>query len=554
MSELSLVIKDARIVDGTGRPSYLGDVGVSGDRIAAIGRIENPSQNARIIDAGGKVLSPGFIDVHTHYDAQICWDGNLKPSPEHGVTSLVMGNCSLSMAPFSSQHIDMVADMFYSVEDMPQDLIKANVPFTWSSFPEYLDSLRGSLGPNVGVMVGHTMLRYFVMGDDAQKRPATDREIDHMAGLLREAMEAGAMGLSMTHAHMDAKGAPLPTHYAEEKETLALCKAMMKSGRGILEDVPAIPAQDHLDLLDHLGRMSRETGVMATYDAIIYSPMRGDFWREEIAKLEEWQQKGARLTAQILVRSMDQSFSLGGTQVALGKLESWKDIMLQDINLRLPAFRDAARRAEMIKEADKRISYMSEALIIETTAADNEQYLGRRVGDVADEKGMSPMELIIDMSLKEDLKTQFKVSGVINHNDDVIAEMLDHPLTHHGAADAGAHISQFAGVGDTSYLLEHFVRTIGKFSLERGVEILTSKVANDWGLAGRGRIEHGAFADLVVFDPKTIARGKETRVTDYPGNTARWVRTPVGISQVVVNGEVLVSERAYTDAKPGRII
>lgn len=554
MSELSLVFKNARIIDGTGRPSFAADLGVAGDRVAVIGKIENPSANARVIDVAHHVLAPGFIDIHTHYDAQIAWDGNLKPSPEHGVTSLVMGNCSISMAPISREHLGVLADMFYSVEDMPVDLIRRHVPFNWTSFPEYLQQLRGTLGPNVGAMVGHSNLRYFVMGADAQKRAATPAEIDRMAGLLEDAMQAGALGLSLTHAHKDGSGNEMPTFYADRAEIAALCRAMMRSGRGILEDVPAIAESDHLSLLDDLGQLSCDTGVMATFDAIIYSPQRHDLYKKELAKLEEWQRKGARLTGQILIRSLDQSFSLGGTQVGLSKLDSWKDIMLQPAEKRLAAFADAVRRQEMIREADNVLPYLEEARVISTAATANESFVGGRIGDIARKQGKSTMECMLDMSLEDNLKTEFKISGITNADDDVIAELLSHPLTHHGAADAGAHVSQFAGAGDTSYLLEHFVRKLGKFTLEEGVHILTSKVANGWGFEGRGRIEYGGFADLVVFDPDTISRGEEVRVADYPGQTDRWIRQPEGIDHVVVNGELLVSDKKYSNVQPGRLI
>lgn len=553
---LTLVVRNARIIDGTGSPGYLGDVGVSNDRISVLGRVQNPSANARVIDAGGKVLAPGFIDVHTHYDAHIAWDKTLSPSPLTGVTSLVMGNCSLGMAPMRKEGIDYLMGLFEVVEDIPAAMIKQQIQFSWTSFPEYLAQLRPGLGPNVGVLLGHAMLRDFVMGADCNKRAATDTEIAQMADLVREAMNAGALGLSINFLHKDAGGIKLPTMWAEEKELFALCRAMMSTGRGMLEVViPAFSLTEEEEVIGLMGRLSLETGTAVSLDGYLFVPQRGIEWlNKEVELLEEWRARGARMTAQAIARPFDMTFNLSQNTIGFSKLPSWEDIMLQPVQKRIERLSDPVARKKMAQEAEERLDYLPLATVCQVNSADNERYLGRSLREIAEEKGMSCVNAMLELALPEGLDMSFSVRNVIHADDDKVVPLLDHPLINIGAGDAGAHVSQFPGAGDTCYMFEHFVRESKRMTVERAVQRLTSELARDWNIEHRGTIESGNYADLVIFDPQTIARGEEKSVRDYPNQMARWVRRPEGIDQVIVNGQILVEAGAMSEARPGRLI
>jgi N-acyl-D-aspartate/D-glutamate deacylase len=553
MAELSLVVRDALIVDGSGEPGFRGDVGIHGDRIAMIGRVE--AADVPVIDARGRVLAPGFIDVHTHYDPQLCWDKTAMPTPEHGVTSIVIGNCSVSLAPAKPEHRATITRLFGVIEDIFEDTFEAAVPFSWQSFPEYLESLRPGLGLNVSPLIGHSMLRYYVMGTAARERAATDAEIAAMAAVLEEAMRAGGVGLSMTYVHKDERGEHLPCHYADLRELRALCRAMMRAGRGVLEIAPNTPAGlASLETIDLMGQLSLETGIVGSLDGIVYSPTLGDLWKHQLERLEQWQRRGARVYAQVLVRSMDQVFSLAGNVMHLTRRPVWDRILTQGIEGRVQAFGDASLRPQLVESAAPMKDLTEQVRIREIFSAENEGHLGRHLTEIAAEQGKTPIDAMLDIALADGLQTLFGYSGVTHADPEIVGELLRHPLVQVGAGDAGAHVSQFAGAGDTSYLFERFVRERGAMSVERAVQRLTSELARQWQIRDRGEIALGRYADLVLFDPDTIARGEEIRVSDVPGGGSRYVRRPAGIDKVIVNGAVLVDNGDYTEARAGQLV
>jgi N-acyl-D-aspartate/D-glutamate deacylase len=551
---LSLLIKNARIADGSGAPSYIADVGVSGDRIVNIGRL-NDVGAAQYVDGTGMVLAPGFIDIHTHYDPQLCWDPTVAPSPEHGVTSVVIGNCSLSLAPLRVEHRRTLTRLFGTVEDMSDSTFDQAVPFSWETFPQYLEFTRRNLAVNVGALIGHTSLRYYVMGAAAAQRPASDAELSAMAALVEEAMHAGAMGLSLTYSHKDEHGRKLPSQFADFRELQALCAAMMKSARGVLEVAPNMRStSETLDTLDLLGRVSLETGVIASSDGIVESPVLGNQWEQQLERLELWQQRGARLFAQVQVRPMDQTFKLSGNAMHLSRGPTWIRIFASDKSARARALADPALRSALNDEAQSTISIHEATRVREVSSGANGRYAGRRLSEIAAERSTSLIDAMLDISLADDLETVFGYSGVNHANTDIVSTLLNHPLTQIGAADAGAHIGQFAGAGDTSYLFEHFVRKLKAMPVERAVHRLTGSLARQWGIKDRGDISPGKYADLVLFDPETIARGEEIRVQDVPGGVSRYVRHPVGVHSVFVNGRQLVQGNTYTSERAGHLV
>jgi N-acyl-D-amino-acid deacylase len=549
----SLVIRDALIVDGTGRPGYGGDLAVSGDRIAAVGHVDGAADQE--IDAQGKVLAPGFIDIHTHYDPQLCWDRTATPSPEHGVTSLIMGNCSISLAPVRPADRRRVIHLFGSVEDMEGRLLESTIPFGWETVPQYLDYLRGSLGPNVGMLIGHSVLRLYAMGADAQRRAATPEEAGLMCAVLAEGLDAGAFGMSITYSHLDEDGGQLPCHYAERGELLALMRTMADHGRGLVEVSPQpLGGGDALDYVDLFAGLSLETGVTCTLSPILHLPMAPARCHQMLDRFVEWRARGAPVFAQTQTRPLDMTIRLDKGSVLLGKGTTWRRLMGLETAERIAAFADPSNRDALFAEASDNVSLFDNIIVRQSACPGNREYLGRSLREIADTIGRRFSDVLIDIALADDLSTEFGLENFIHADTGVVAELLNHPAVHIGSGDAGAHITSFAGAGDTSYLFERFVHGEQAMSVERAVQRLTSDIARDWRITDRGELAVGKFADLVLFDPARIARGPEMWVEDVPGGSGRYVRHPQGIEKVIVNGQILVDAGTYTGNRPGVLI
>jgi N-acyl-D-amino-acid deacylase len=554
MSQADLAIRNAQIVDGTGAAAFQGDVAVSDGKIVTVGAFTGTA--AREIDAHGHTLSPGFIDVHTHYDPQLCWDRLATPSLEHGVTTVVVGNCSLSLAPVRAGGSRKLIRMFGKIEDIKEPTFDEGVPFKWESFGEYLDFIRPGLGINVGALVGHSALRYYVMGADSQERVATDAEIAVMCELMEGAMAAGAIGLSTSYVDIDENLRPVPSRLADLREKTALCKAMAKSGRGTLQTVPYfIDPEQQLKNIEELGELSLASGVFCTIAPIVYSPAAPDNYKRNLAKLDEQRARGAKVFGQSMPRSFNINIRLSETSFLLYGLPSWYTLMQLELPERIAGFADRGARAKLVKDAEQRIlPLLHGAVVGEVYHSANRQYQGRRLREIAQELGKPIPDVMLDIAVADDLRTEFQINNVIHGDPEVVAQILDHPSIHIGASDAGAHVSQFCGAGDTSDLLARFVRRFGKLSMERAVHRLTAEPADAWGIKDRGRIKLGAVADLTVFDRETIARGEEVFVSDLPGGGNRYIRHARGIEQVIVNGKVVVEGGKYSDARPGQIV
>jgi N-acyl-D-aspartate/D-glutamate deacylase len=555
MSTADLAIRNATIVDGSGDPAFDGDVAVRNGKLLAVGRFDGEA--AEEIDARGQVLAPGFIDIHTHFDPQLCWDGLATPSLEHGVTSVVIGNCSLSLAPIRRAGIDKIISMFEVIEDIRRPTFDAAVPFDWESFPEYLEHIRPGLGLNVGALVGHSALRMYVMGDAAQKREATDDEIAAMCALLEEAMAAGALGLSSSYVDIDENLEPVPSRYADLREKLALCTAMARSGRGVYQVVPYFPELPRqLENIRELGEISRQTGVLCSLQPILSSPNSPDA-RESIDALEEQRQSGARVYGQVMPRCFDLNMRLSETSMLLYGLPGWKRIMDEPMSSRPASFADPTKRDDLVAEMAKAAGISGAIPLLkvgEVHVPENEQYLGRNLMEIAGAEGKQIGEVVLDIALADGLETEFQLQGILNADKQAVAGLLDHPLCHFGASDAGAHITQFCGTGDTTHLLEHYVRETGRMTLERAVHRMTGELARDWGLSDRGLVKQGMAADLVLFDPARVRCGEEVFEDGVPGEARRYMRHAEGYRAVIVNGEVVVRDGQYTNARPGTIV
>lgn len=555
MAQADILIRNGLIVDGSGGAPFKGDVAIADGRIVAVGTFDGTA--ASIVDAGGKAVAPGFIDIHTHYDPQLCWDRLATPSLEHGCTTVVIGNCSLSVAPIRDKAAaNKLISMFRVIEDIGNSTFDAGVPWSWESFPDYLNFIRQGLGINVGALVGHSVLRLYVMGEAAQERVATDDEIAEMARLLKQAMKAGAIGLSTSYVDIDENMKPVPSRYADMREKLALAKAMAETGRGVMQTVPNfLLPEKQIECINELAEISRQTGIMCTLAPIVYSPV-GTLWLDSLNRLTEVRAEGANVYGQSMPRPFDLNMRLSENSFLLLSMPSWAKALKMDLAGRLAYFRDPDTQELLIRDmsAAPIMAAFGNLRVGRVTHPDNKPFENRPLPDVAKELGVTVPRAMIDIALRDDLDSEFQLVGAIHGDENFVAQILDHPMCLVGASDAGAHIAQFCGAGDTCYMLSRHVRDRGDMTLERAVHRMTQEVAQAWGIADRGLLKPGMAADVVVFDPATIDRGEEIFVHDVPGNANRYIRHPTGIDTVIVNGQVTVSRGAYTDARAGLIV
>ena len=552
--EYDLLIKNGSVIDGTGSATKQADLGIKDGVIVSIGQLEGDALET--IDAKDLVVSPGFIDIHTHFDPQLCWDGHATPSIEHGITTVVTGNCSLSLAPIKGKEdADKIVSMFGVIEDIKKTTFDEAVPFSWQSFPEYLDHIRPKLGINVGALIGHSAIRLFVMGPGSQEREATQEEISKMCEIVREAMRAGALGISSSYVDIDENGDPVPSRFAGFDEKVALAQAMGESGRGIWQVVPYFPdMKQQLDNIRELGDISLAANVPCSLQPVLSSPTSPNA-EELIEALEKEQARGARVFGQTMPRCFDLNMRLSETSMLLYALPRWKKIMDLPREQRLEQFKK--QKSELVNEMKdaKGMSGSIPFLKVGSVKSDeNQRYQGQYLGSIAQEENKELGEVILDLSVRDDLDTEFQLQNVINADKQAVAKIVSHPLCHFGASDAGAHITQFCGTGDTSHLLQHYVRETNTFSLEEAIHKMTGELAVDWGLADRGTLEEGKAADIVIFNSDTVSVGKEEFVDDFPGEARRYVRKSEGYDVVIVNGAIAYQDGRYTETLNGRVV
>ena len=551
---LDLVIKNGKIVDGSGMPGYVGDVGVKGGRIVRLGQVNDAA--TRVIDAAGKVVSPGFIDPHTHFDAQLLWDGHAKPALEHGVTTVVPGNCSLSLAPLKAEHRMKLVGMFNQIEEMPLKAFKEGVEWNWETFPQFLGRIQQGLAINIAPLVGHSVLRLWVMGDAAMERVATRDELGQMRTLLRQCLEAGAVGLSTSFVDMDERLQPVPSRYANAEELDALCGVLGEFDR-MLQVVPEFYDGDlTIARVDQLAELSLKHRIPTTFSPLFVNAGNSGAVDRVMRCVEEQFARGARVWPQVQTRPIDISFCFAVPSLLFIRLPSWYAVMRfgshDDI---VATFGDREKRRQLIAEAEPIAPLWDRLVLRQVASQENRWLVGRPLREIAAERGVSSLDAMIDLSLEEDLDAHFLAAGM-GHNDDVaVGRLLAHNNVHVGASDAGAHILSFSTYGDTGYLFSRFVRETGALSLEGAVKKITADTANIWGIDDRGLIRNGYMADITVFDEQEIDRGKEYYVGDVPGDGSRYVRDAVGIDTVIVGGEVTwTAATGYTQAARGAIL
>ena len=550
-----LKIANGTIIDGTGAARYLGDIGVKAGSIAAIGNIDGDAD--RTIDASGRIVAPGFVDIHTHYDAQITWDPMLSISPWHGVTSVVMGNCGFSIAPTRPHQRDLILRTLERVEGMSLEALRTGVgeTFPLHTFADYLDAIeaRGTR-INVGFYIGHTPVRLFVMGEEAVEREATEDEIAQMCRLVRGAREAGAMGFttSLSRTQHAYDGHPIPSRLSTFAEIDALFGALAEGGGGSSQ-----ASIGTLEWLDEFAAIAKRHNITFSWTALLSDIAGPGSHRPLIEQAHQLLADDYPVVPQTSPLAQEFEFTfdyplpwercnwikplLKGSPVE--RRELWRDANF------VKAFRD-----EKLSGFDASLIGWEQRTVI-ADAPHDPTLTERRLTDVATERGVDPFDLAVELSVASDLGTRFRLP-VLNFREDEIAEILREPVGVMAFSDAGAHASQLCNTHYTTHVLQHWVRETGTLTLEEGVHALTGRPAEVVGLADRGRLAKGLKADIVIFDPDTIAATPLRRVHDLPAGADRLICEAPGLDTVIVNGTVIrdAGHDVAGGALPGEIL
>ena len=549
-----LLIRNGLVVDGTGLPAYRADVAVEDGRIRRIGQINESAR--REIDAAGLAVAPGFIDPHTHFDAQLLWDPHAKPALAHGVTTIVPGNCSLSLAPLKASHRAKLVGMFNQIEEMPRKAFKEGVNWNWESFEDYLARLADDLAINVAPLVGHSLLRLWVMDEAANQRTATDAEISAMQALLRRCLQAGAVGLSTSFVDIDERLHPVPSRFADVRELDALAAVLSEFGR-VLQVVPEFYDADlNIARVDQLAELSLKHAIPTTFSPLFVSIEQAAEADRIMARVSDQFARGARVWPQVQTRPIDISFCFAVPSLMFIRFPSWYQIMRFGSHDEIvEAFRDGDNRRRLVAEAGSMPDLWPQLTLRQVQTEANQPLVGKSLAEIADLRQSSPIEVMIDLSLEEDLGAHFLAANMGHNDDNRVGTLLAHPQVHVGASDGGAHILSFSTYGDTGYLFSQFVRQTGALSLEGAVKKITSDTASIWGLEGRGLLQKGYAADITIFNPAEIDRGAEYFIQDVPGDGSRYVRDAKGIDTVIVGGAIAWSAAdGYTDARQGALL
>jgi N-acyl-D-aspartate/D-glutamate deacylase len=560
---LDIVIRGGTLVDGTGAPARPGDVGIRDGRMVAVGDVDEPAR--REIDATGLIVTPGFVDPHTHYDAQLFWDPLASPSNVHGVTSVIGGNCGFTLAPVHGEDADYLRRMMAQVEGMPLAALEQGVPWSWETFSEYLGALEGNVGVNAGFLVGHCAIRRYVMGKEAVEREATDAEVATMVRELHAAIEAGGLGFSTTlsYTHSDGDGKPVASRWAGHDEVLALCAAVRDHEGTTLEAIVDGCldqfSDEEIDLFTKMsvaGQRPLNWNVL-TVDSRVPERVARQLEASSIAA-----GAGGRLVALSMpvIVPMNMSFR---NYCALFMLPGWKEVMNLAVPDRIEKLRDPDTRRWMNERAQseeagvfRRLADWQNYVLGDTFSTANEGLKGRTVKDLAAERGTAPFDTLLDVVINDELKT---ILWPIAPDGDAASwelrkQVWEDPRAMVGGSDAGAHLDRMCGAPYTTRFLGDMIRGRQLLPVEEAVRMITGQPAALFGLRDRGRLTAGGHADVVIFDPGTIGAGAATLVADLPGGAARLTSTAEGIRHVFVNGVETVTDNESTGATPGTVL
>ncbi len=559
---LDLLIRNGTVVDGSGGARYRADVGVRDGRIVSVGR--GADKASRTIDADGLVVAPGFVDGHTHMDAQVFWDPLGSCSCYHGVTSAVMGNCGFTLAPCKAEEADLVFRNLERAEDLSRDAMLQGIRWSWETFPEFLDAVEAlPKGINYAGYIGHSALRTYVMGERAFTDPATGEDVGRMCSLVKEAMQAGAVGFSTSRTlnHITSDDKPVASRLAGWEEVRAIVNAVGETGKGVFELAGEAPGRDPQRIREYHARLrdlAVESGVTQTWGmfSIRVAP---DFWRPYFDLLDETAAAGGRMYAQVHSRALNVLLSFEA-HTPFDKWDVWRDVRALPLEEQKAKLRDPEIRAKLVEVANR--EYTGPRVVgAEARPPDWDwvfpmaevRYDQPSMAQLAAERGVNPVELMIDLALEHDFKIYFR-QPIANEDQNHVLEMMRHPRSLVTFSDSGAHVAQIMDSSLQTHLLSYWVREKQAFTLEQAVRRITYDTATVWGLHDRGLIREGLAADLVVFDPDTVGARMPEVVHDLPSGAKRLKQTAVGMHHTIVNGQVLLNDNQPTGATPGRLL
>ena len=543
-----LVIRGGLIVDGSGGEPFAGDVAVQGGRVSAVGRIGERGREE--VDAGGLALAPGFIDLHTHYDAQLTWDPYATCSIWHGVTTVVIGNCGFGIAPCRPEHRDVIMRTLERVEGMSIGAMRQGIRWGFETFPEYLDFLEETRpGVNVAALLGHSAVRLYVMGEESMEREATAAEIAEMLRITREAMQCGAAGLgsTTTEAHNGADGRPVPSRLAAWSEFQDLTRAMGESGRGIFEITIGSKTS-----LEDLKGLYRESGRPVCWAAFFDRPDKPEETDERLAITEAFQREGVEVRPQVACRPLIMEFTLA-SPYPFESIPAWKRLLSRpaaeypaiyaDPEFRVALKDDLAHMRTAAFRGD-----WAEVRVLEPARPEHRAWAGKSIAEIAREQNKEEIDAFLDLALAEDLETEF-VAGLMNTNEEQVAKLITHPDTVIALSDAGAHQSLLCDAGYSTTLLGKWVRERQALTLAEAVRKLTAVPAELYRIPGRGYLKEGYAADIVMFDPATVQAEHPERVYDLPAGEPRFISRAQGVERVWVNGATVLDGGRVVEAE-----
>ncbi len=560
---MTVALRGGTVVDGTGAAPVRADVLLEGPRVEAIGPGVGAGADT-VIDAAGLLVAPGFVDLHTHYDAQLFWDSNASPSPLHGVTTVLGGNCGFSLAPLAPEHADYISRMMARVEGMPLAALQAGLPWDWGSFGDWLGRLDGRIAVNAGFLVGHSTLRRLVMGERAVGGAANPADLDAMVAALHAALGEGALGFSTSqvHTHNDGDGQPVPSRAAAREEMERLAAAVREhEGTTVELIVPGCLNGFTDDEIDFLARMSLLADRPVNWNVLGVSAMNPDGAWSQLGAGTAAAARGATVVALTLPHTMQLRLSFEHGAILDG-LPGWREVFALPVEERMAALSDpeTRRRLDAGSQSDeagilRHLAVWERLIFEETFAPENAGVEGRSVGQVATERGVTPFDALLDVVVADRLRTGLRPPIGESEEDWVLrAKAWQDPRAIVGGSDAGAHLDTMCGAIYSTSMLGDGVRARGLLSWEEAVRQLTDIPARLYGLRDRGRLVPGAFADVVAFDPASIGHGAVRTRNDLPGGASRLYADAVGVAHVLVNGTEIVRAGEFTGAVPGRVL
>jgi N-acyl-D-aspartate/D-glutamate deacylase len=550
----ALLIKKGLVVDGTGAPGRTSDVRIRDGLIAEIGS-DLAAQGERVIDAGGAVVAPGFIDSHTHFDATVYWDPRLDPMAQHGVTTVVAGNCSLGLAPMRPEDRVGQIDCFSYIEDMPADLLDAVIPWDWENYPDYARSFdRRPLGVNMTTFAGHSQIRAYVMGDAAWERAATPEERAQIVAQLEEALKAGANGLSFSLFDKDRRGRMVPSRHADDAELDALIAKLADYG-AVLQFIPGHTTEDIIADLQRVGGFLARHEVPGLYNALVHLDSEPDRSHRTIACIEQLRETGAYVWAMVSPRPFELRVDFEQS-ICFINVPAWNELVQAPAKQKRAFVHDPAWRERARRDVDNQNSQMfpfhipQQIRIIAVGKPELANWVGKSLGDLVAARGGHISDVLADWAIENDFDTAF-VNPVANSNPSDVARLLKSPVTFISGGDAGAHLQMFCGAGEGTLVLTRYVRERGDLSLEEAIHALTGQQAELLGMTDRGTLAPGKAADITIFNLDELTYVAEKLVDDLPGGRSRFTRDPGGFRYTIVNGVVVQENGRATEDLPG---